>query len=65
MIHYGGDVQPLGYSVWSTAQNKYVERADAPMSTAGGPDPEPLSADVIAFIDTVIGAFPTYAKKFS
>jgi hypothetical protein len=65
LAHFEGDQQPLGYSVWSTAQNKYVERADAPMSTAGGPDPEPLSADVVAFIDDVISKFPTYAKKFS
>jgi hypothetical protein len=65
LAHFEGDQQPLGYSVWSTAQNKYVERPDAPMSTAGGPDPEPLSADVVGFIDTLISAFPTYAKKFS
>ena len=65
LAHFEGDPQPLGYSVWSTAQNKYVERADAPMSMPGGPDPEPLSADVVAFIDDVIGKFPTYAKKLS
>jgi len=65
LSHFEGDQLPLGYSVWSTAQNKYVERADAPMSTPGGPDPEPLSDDVVAFIDNVISVFPTYAKKFS
>jgi hypothetical protein len=65
LAHFEGDQQPLGYSVWSTAKNQYVERADAPMSTAGGPDPEPLSADVVSFIDDVISKFPTYAKKFS
>jgi hypothetical protein len=65
MCHFEGDQLPLGYSVWSTSQNAYVERADAPMSTAGGPDPEPLSDDVVSFIDELIGAFPTYAKKFS
>ncbi len=65
LSHFEGDQQPLGYSVWSTAQNKYVERADAPMSTPNASDPEPLTADVISFIDTVITAFPTYAKKFS
>ena len=65
LAHFEGDVQPLGYSVWSTAQNKYVERADAPMSTPNASDPEPLSADVAAFIDQVISVFPTYAKKFS
>ena len=65
LAHFEGDPQPLGYSVWSTAQNKYVERADAPMSTPNASDPEPLTPDVVAFIDTVITAFPTYAKKFS
>jgi hypothetical protein len=54
LAHFEGDQQPRGYSVWSNAQNQYVERPEAPMSTAGGPDPEPLSA-----------AFPTYAVKFS
>ena len=65
LAHFEGDPQPLGYSVWSTAQNKYVERADAPMSTPNATDPEPLSTDVVAFIDQVISVFPTYAKKFS
>jgi hypothetical protein len=65
MCHFEGDQLPLGYSVWSTTQNAYVERADAPMSTPGGPDPEPLSDDVVSFIDQLIAAFPTYAKKFS
>ncbi|HEY2366459.1 MAG TPA: hypothetical protein VGH87_08740 [Polyangiaceae bacterium] len=65
LAHFEGDPQPLGYSVWSTAQNKYVERADAPMSTPNATDPEPLSTDVVTFIDSVINAFPTYAKKFS
>jgi hypothetical protein len=65
LAHFEGDQQPLGYSVWSTAQNKYVERPDAPMSTLGGPDPEPLSDDVVAFIDHIIAVFPTYARKFS
>lgn len=65
MSHFEGDQLPLGYSVWSTSQNKYVERPDAPMSTPGGPDPEPLSADVVSFIDNLIAAFPTYARKLS
>jgi hypothetical protein len=65
LAHFEGDAQPFGYSVWSTAQNKYVERADAPMSTPNTSDPEPLTPDVVSFIDTVITAFPTYAKKFS
>lgn len=65
LAHFEGDPQPLGYSVWSTAKNQYVERADAPMSTPNATDPEPLSPDVATFIDSVINAFPTYAKKFS
>jgi hypothetical protein len=65
LSHFEGDVQPLGYSVWSTAQNKYVELPNAPMSTPTVSDPEPLTPDVVTFIDSVINAFPTYAKKFS
>jgi len=65
LTHFEGDQQPLGYSVWSSNAGAYVERPDAPMSTAGGPDPEPLSDDVVAFIDQLIAAFPSYAKKFS
>ncbi len=54
LTHFEGDQQPLGYSVWSTAKNQYVERPDAPMSTPTITDPEPLSADVIALIDSVV-----------
>ena len=55
MVHYEGDVQPLGYSIFSTDANGYKERADAPMSTANvGPDPQPMSADTIAFIDNLV-----------
>ncbi|HEY1960102.1 MAG TPA: gluconate 2-dehydrogenase subunit 3 family protein [Polyangiaceae bacterium] len=54
MTHFEGDSQPLGYSVWSTAQNQYVERPDAPMTTPNATDPEPLDADVIALCDNVV-----------
>lgn len=54
LTHFEGDSQPLGYSVWSTAQNKYVERPDAPMTTPTVTDPEPLSDDVVALIDNVV-----------
>ncbi len=54
LTHFEGDQQPLGYSVWSTAQNKYVERPDAPMTTPTVTDPEPLDQDVISMIDNVV-----------
>jgi hypothetical protein len=54
LTHFEGDQQPLGYSVWSTALNMYVERPDAPMTTPTVTDPEPLDADVIALIDQVV-----------
>jgi len=55
MVHYEGDVQPLGYSIFSTDANAYKERPDAPMSTANvGPDPQPMTADTIAFIDNLV-----------
>ena len=54
LTHFPGDQQPLGYSVWSTAQNQYVERPDAPMTTADPTDPEPLDQDVVTLIDNVV-----------
>jgi hypothetical protein len=54
LTHFEGDSQPLGYSVWSTAQGKYVERPDAPMTTPTVADPEPLDADVIKLLDNVV-----------
>ena len=53
MIGLEGDSQPLGYSIFSTALNDYVERPDHPMSTPNpdelGPGgmivPKPLSPD--------------------
>ena len=42
MIGIEGDVQPLGYSLFSTATGSYHERADHPMST---PNPDELAAD--------------------
>jgi hypothetical protein len=54
MIGLEGDDQPLGYSIFSRAENTYHERPDHPMSTPN-PDeidpmtmavrPKPLSAD--------------------
>jgi hypothetical protein len=54
LAHYEGDQQPRGYSIWSTATNGYVERPEAPMTTAGGPDPEPYTPDVVAFLDALV-----------
>lgn len=53
LVGLEGDVQPLGYSIFSTTLGQYVERPDHPMSTANpdelGPggvvQPKPLSAD--------------------
>ena len=57
MVHFEGDSQPLGYSLFDTTANTYRERADAPVSTANpGADPEPLDADTIKLLDTVVAA---------
>jgi len=53
LIGLEGDVQPLGFSIFSRAADAYVERPDHPVSTANpdevGPDgslrPRPLSPD--------------------
>jgi len=54
LTHFPGDQLPLGYSVWSTALNRYVERPDAPMTTATVSDPEPLDTDVIDIINKIV-----------
>jgi hypothetical protein len=44
MVHVDGDVQPLGYSIFDTSTNAYVERL--PVSTADpGPDVDPMDDD--------------------
>ena len=53
LVGLEGDVQPLGFSIFSASANGYVERADHPMSTPNpdevGPggllQPKPLSAE--------------------
>jgi len=53
MVGLEGDTQPLGYSLYATAERRYHERPDHPMSTAnpdelaadGSLAPRPLSAD--------------------
>ena len=55
IIHFEGDSQPLGYSIWNPALNRYQERPEAPNSTANpGPDPDPLTDDVRALIDSAM-----------
>jgi gluconate 2-dehydrogenase gamma chain len=61
MLHLQGDVQPLGYSIFSNAIDDYVERPDLPMSTAnpneldsnGNVVPIPLTADGQAIQDNI------------
>jgi len=52
MIHFEGDSQPLGYSHFDGTN--FVERGDAPLSTANpGEDPEPLTDDIRSILATV------------
>ncbi len=47
LVHFEGDSQPLGYTVYDYATNAYVERE--PVSTADpGPDVDPMDADTRA-----------------
>ncbi len=56
-IHFEGDSQPLGYSVWDESLNAYRERTDVPMSTANpGADPEPMDPISRELIETVVRA---------
>ena len=64
LVGLEGDVQPLGFSIFSTSANGYVERPDHPMSTANpdeiGPDgtlqPKPLSAEATGVQTFIIQA---------
>lgn len=55
LVGLEGDVQPLGFSIFSETTGGYVERPDHPMSTpnpdelgpGGGVQPKPLSADAV------------------
>jgi hypothetical protein len=54
MIHFEGDSQPLGYSLFNLETGSYEERPDAPMTTPNpGPDPEPMDADTEGLIELV------------
>jgi Gluconate 2-dehydrogenase subunit 3 len=65
MIGLQGDVQPLGYSIFSKRADDYRERPDLPMTTADPADvpvPRPLSAEgaqvqaLIAVASNALGA---------
>ena len=44
LVHFDGDSAPLGYTIWDTTTNSYVERK--PVSTADpGPDLDPIDDD--------------------
>jgi hypothetical protein len=51
MVHFEGDAQPLGYSLFDPSTASYHERADAPVSTPNPyPDPEPMTEDISSFV---------------
>lgn len=57
MVHYEGDMQPLGFSRFDAASDGYVEDPARPVTTANpGPDPEPLDDATRALLDEVIAA---------
>ncbi len=54
LVHFEGDSLPRGYSSYDGTS--YVERPEAPLSTANpGDDPDPLTDDVHALLTTVVG----------
>jgi hypothetical protein len=55
MVHFVGDSQPLGFSLYDVSAGAYRERPDAPMSTPDPtPDPEPMDADTLKLIGMVV-----------
>jgi hypothetical protein len=64
MVHFEGDLQPLGFSRFDEAAQRYVERAAQPVTTADpGGDPEPLDDDTRKLLDEVIAALG--GKRFA
>ena len=56
LVHFEGDQQPLGYSLFDTTTMSYHERPEAPVTTPNpGPDPEPLDDATKKLLDMVIG----------
>jgi Gluconate 2-dehydrogenase subunit 3 len=56
LCHFEGDSLPLGYSQFDGSS--YIERPDAPLSTANPSDPEPLTDDLretLRLVVTVLG----------
>ena len=59
LVHFEGDSQPLGYSLFDEASATYRDRPDAPVTVPDGtPDPSPIDdetrallAQVVAFTD--------------
>ena len=52
LVHFEGDSLPRGYSAFDGTS--YVERPEAPLSTANpGPDPDPLTDDIKQLLTTV------------
>jgi hypothetical protein len=61
MVHFEGDSQPLGYSHFDGTS--FIERADAPLSTANpGDDPEPMTDDTRQILATVISVLGGRSK---
>jgi hypothetical protein len=54
MVHWEGDMQPLGFSIYDTETGAYVERPEFPLSGPNpGVDPEPMDADTEDFLTFV------------
>jgi hypothetical protein len=64
LAHFEGDSLPLGYTYFDETKGDYVERPDAPVSTADpGEDPDPLDDATLALLDSLVKS--AGGKKFS
>ncbi len=55
MVHYEGDLMPLGFSTFDEVAGVYRERADALVSRPDDRlDPDPIDADVDDFLSTAV-----------
>lgn len=55
LVHYEGDVMPLGYAAFDEVAGSYRESVTSPVSTPNPePDPEPLDDEVRALLDDAV-----------
>lgn len=63
MVHFEGDILPLGYSAYDPVTGAYRDRPGAPVTAAAPyPDPAPMDAEVLGVLNAAVAVLG--GKKF-